>query len=170
MKRKLIGAGVVAALIVGVAAVVWADTRHWAGFGQGHGWCAGRMGGGPLGFAARELDLSTAQREQIAAMWKAERPQVAALVSELATESAEMRAARTSGASGGVEAIAQRQGATVAKLIEEKEKLRGEIYAQVLNADQRTKADEFEQRWQSRLGTLAQNLAQPEGQRPGGEK
>lgn len=157
--RKAIAICVAALLIVGVATVVWADSRTWMEHGWGahgwggHGWC-GRPFGGPLGFAARELDLNDAQRKQIGALWQAERPQVAALVKELAAESGEMRSAN----GGSVDEIAARQGATVAKLIVEKERLRTEIYAQVLTPDQRARADRMGEQWQSHLERFADRL------------
>lgn len=152
--RKTIGICAVVLLIVGVATVVWADSRTWMEHGWGgHGWC-GRPFGGPLGFVARELDLNDAQKKQIETLWQAERPQVGALVKELAAESGEMRAAK----GGSVDEIAARQGATVAKLIVEKERLRTEIYAQVLTPDQRAKADQMGEQWQSHLERFADRL------------
>jgi len=161
MKKKVIVPIVLAAVLVGVAAVVWADTRSsWAG----QGWCgryAGvRFGAGPLGFAAHELDLSESQQKQIKTLFRAERPQFASLVREFAAESAEMSAAHADGADGDIDAIAAKQGATVAKLLMEKEHLRTEIYTQVLSADQRRKADEFETRFQSRLESFATKLSE----------
>lgn len=161
--RKAIWTGVVVLLIAGVAAAAWAGTRTWmdhgwgrqglGGHGWGNRWC-GRSFSGPLGFAARELNLNDAQKKQIEGLWQAERPQVAALAKELAAESGEMRAANGSG----VDEIAARQGATVAKLIVEKERLRSEIYAQVLTPDQRAKADRMGEQWQSHLERFADKL------------
>jgi Spy/CpxP family protein refolding chaperone len=156
MKRKLIGVTLVAVLIASAAAVVWADTRNR----MGNGWCGRHWGGGPLGFAARELNLSEEQRSQIATMWRAERPQIATLVNQFANESVEMSEAEQNGAdSERVNSIAAQQGATVATLLVKKEQLRSQIYAQVLNPEQRTKADEMEKHWQARLQGFANRLA-----------
>jgi Spy/CpxP family protein refolding chaperone len=160
--RKAIGIGIVAVLIACTAAVVWADTQSWVGQARWYG----RRFGGPLGIAARELDLTEAQRKQIGALWKTERPQIAVLVNEFATESVEMRTADHDNADASrVEEIAARQGATVAKLLVEKERLRTAIYAQVLTTEQRTKADAMQRQWASRLNQLADRLNDSEGRR-----
>jgi aspartate ammonia-lyase len=57
-----------------------------------------------------------------------------------------------------VQEIAARQGATVAKLLVEKEHLKSKIYTTVLNPEQRTKADELQKRWRSRLDRLADRM------------
>jgi hypothetical protein len=57
-----------------------------------------------------------------------------------------------------VEEIAARQGASIAKLLIEKERLKSKIYASVLNPDQRTKADELQRRWDERLDRIANRL------------
>src|SRR5260370_38248583 len=109
-----------------------------------HGW--GRRGWshlGPLGYVAHELNLSDAQRSQIKSMWEAERPTVASLVQELASEGKEMDTVTAQGSldESKVQAIAARQGETIAKLLVEKERLKSNIYTRVLNPEHRTKAD-----------------------------
>ncbi|HEY4049912.1 MAG TPA: hypothetical protein VGM27_23870, partial [Acidobacteriaceae bacterium] len=59
---------------------------------------------------------------------------------------------------GKVQEIAGRQGATVAKLLVEKEKLRSRIYTTVLTPDQRAKADKLQERWHSRLDRIVARL------------
>ena len=59
--------------------------------------------------------------------------------------------------------ISARQGATLAKLFVEKEKLTGKIYSQVLNPAQRTKADELRKRWSSRLEHVADRIGNATG-------
>ena len=166
MKKRVIVSVVIAAVLVGAAAVVWADTRN--SFAS-RSWCgrqsAFRFGAGPLGFVAHELNLSDTQQKQIETLVHAERQQFAALVREFAQESAEMKAAHAAGANGNVESIAAQQGATVARLLVEKEHLRGEIYTQVLNADQRKKADDFETRMQSHLESFANRLSETSGEK-----
>jgi Spy/CpxP family protein refolding chaperone len=109
---------------------------------------------------ARELDLSSKQKTQIQSIWQGEKPAVTSLVRELAGESKEMDVATAHGVldEGKVQEIAGRQGATIAQLLVEKEKLRSQIYTTVLNPDQRMKADKLEERWHSRLDQMASRL------------
>ena len=59
---------------------------------------------------------------------------------------------------GRIQDISARQGATLAKLFAEKEKLTGKIYSQVLNPAQRTKADELRKGWSSHLEHVADRI------------
>jgi Spy/CpxP family protein refolding chaperone len=100
------------------------------------------------------------QKSQIKSIWDAERPTVASLVQELASEGKEMDAVTAQGSpdDSKVEAIAARQGATVAKLLVEKERLKSKIYTTVLNPEQRTKADQLQKTWHSRLDRVAARI------------
>ena len=155
MKRLGIWFGV-ALLLVGVGIIVAqanSPERHgWGGTGWSHP--------GPLGYVAHELSLSDAQMAQIKSMWEAERPTVASLVQELASEGKEMDSATAQGSldDSKVQAIASRQGETIAKLLVEKEQLKSKIYTTVLNPEQRTKADELQKAWHSRLDRVASRI------------
>jgi Spy/CpxP family protein refolding chaperone len=155
MKRIMIWSSVALLLIATGIIVARAD-----GSGR-RGW--GRWGGrhhGPLGYVAHELNLSNAQKSQVKSMWKAERPTVASLLRELASEGKEMVSVTEQGSfdDGKVQAIAARQGATIAKLLVEKERLKSKIYTTVLNPEQRTKADELQMKWHSRLDHVAARI------------
>ena len=155
MKRVMIWSGVALLLIVLGIVVVRADgsRRHgWGGRGWGHH--------GPLGYVAHELNLSDAQRSQIKSMWQAERPTVASLVQELASESKEMDSATAQGNldESKVQAIAARQGETIAKLLIEKERFKSEVYTSVLNPEQRIKADELQKVWHSRMERVVERI------------
>jgi Spy/CpxP family protein refolding chaperone len=149
MKRIVIWS--CAALLVVVAGVVIAraDARGWHG-------CSGHRWGhhfGPISYVAHELKLSDTQRQQVESMWQTEKPAISGFVHELAAESKEMDAATVQGNldEAKVQEIAGRQGATVAKLLVEKEHFKSKIYTTVLNPEQRTKADELQSRWHERL-------------------
>ncbi len=120
---------------------------------------------GPLGGVARELNLNSTQKSQIKTIWQAERPTVAALVRELVAENKEMDSgtAQRNFDQGKVQAIADRQGATIAKLMVEKEKLRSQIYTSVLTPAQRQKADRLQDRWHARMARIASRLEQESG-------
>ncbi len=154
MKRAMMWSIVGLALVVAIA-IAGAD-----GLGR-RGWRAHRWGHfGPAGYLAHQLNLSDAQKERIKTIWQVERPTVARLVREVAAEVGEMDAATALGKSdeGKVEEIAARQGASIAKLLIEKERLRSKIYTSVLNPEQRTKADELQRRWNGRLERIADRL------------
>jgi Spy/CpxP family protein refolding chaperone len=148
MKRIVIWSCAAVLLVVAGLAIARADVRGWHGcFGHG------RAHFGPMGYVAHELKLNDAQREQIRSMWQTEKPSVFGLVHELAAEGKEMDQATAKGNldEGKVQEIATRQGATVAKLLVEKEHFKSKIYATVLTPEQRTKADELQSRWHERL-------------------
>lgn len=106
-----------------------------------------------MSYVAHELRLSDPQTEQIRSMWQMEKPTITRLVHEFATESNEMDEATAQGNvnESKVEEIAAQQGATIAKLLVEKEHFKFQIYMKVLNAEQRTKADKLQSRWHARL-------------------
>ncbi len=155
MKRIAIWSCV--ALLLGVtgAAVAVANARGWHGC-YGHHW--GRFG--PMGYVARELDLSNAQEQQIRSMWQAERPAVSALVQEFSAESKAMDQVTANGNldERKVQEIAARQGVTLSKLLVEKEHFKTRIYASVLNPDQRTKADKLQSQWHDRLDHIGKGM------------
>jgi len=160
MKRIAIWSGVALLVLVvaGGVAIARADARGWHGC-FGHRW--GHFG--PMGYVAHALDLNDAQQKQIRSMWQTEKPAVSELVQELAAESKEMDAATAKGNldEGKVQEIAARQGATIAKLLVEKEHFKSKIYTTVLTPEQRTKADELQSRWHDRLDHMSDKFQRP---------
>jgi Spy/CpxP family protein refolding chaperone len=150
-----------AALIaVGITAA-WSQTRTWRG-GHGPFW----FHHGPMGYIAHELDLSDTQKSQIKSIWESERPNISELVRGFASEQKEMDALTFQDGpadEGRMQDITARQGATLAKLLAEKEKITGKIYSQVLNPAQRTKADELRKRWSSHLEHIAERISNTTG-------
>src|ERR1700742_4405884 len=151
MKRYIIWSSLVVVVIVAAVAIARAEGRGWRGWCD-HGW----QHHGPLGFVAHELDLRQAQKSQIQSIWQTERPTVSALVHEFAAEAKEMDTATVQGNldESKVREITDRQGATITKLLIEKERLKSRIYTTVLNPEQRTKADALQERWHSRLDRI----------------
>jgi Spy/CpxP family protein refolding chaperone len=159
MKRIVIWSCVAVLVVVSGVAIARADARRWHG-------CFGHRWGhqfGPMSYIAHELKLNDTQRQQIRSMWQTEKPAVSGLVRELAAESKEMDATAVQGNldEGKVQEIAGRQGATIAKLLVEKERFKSKVYATVLTPEQRTKADELQSRWHDRLGHLSDRLQEP---------
>jgi len=155
MKRYMIWS-TVALLLVAIGVIVAranGSGRHgWGGRGWSHH--------GPLGYVAHELNLNEAQKSQIKSMWEAERPTVKSFLQELASEGKEMVSATAQGNfdESGVQAIAARQGETVAKLLVEKERFKSKVYTTVLTPEQRTQADDIQKKWHSRLNHVAARI------------
>lgn len=156
MKRISIWVIAVVVLVVMTLAFVRADTLERRGWG-GHGW----HHPGLMGHLAHELKLSDAQREKIQALWQTERPTIAARIQEFLAENKEMNAvsAEENPDAGKVQAIANRESATIAALLVEKEQLQSKIYKTVLDPEQRAKADELQKKWESRLDHAADHFA-----------
>jgi hypothetical protein len=93
-------------------------------------------------------------------MWQAERPTIASLVQELTAESKEMDTTTAQGTpdESKVQAVAARQGETIAKFLVEKEHLKSRVYTDVLNPEQRIRADELQKTWHSRLDHVAARI------------
>jgi len=148
-------------IAIGIAVVAVTVIAARADLRGGHGWCGrGWHRGGPLGYVAHELNLSDTQKAQIKSIWQAERPTISSLVRELSAENKEMDTTTATGSleESKVQEIASRQGTTVAKLLVEKEQLKSKIYSTVLNPEQRTKADELQKHWHSRLDGIADRI------------
>jgi Spy/CpxP family protein refolding chaperone len=158
MKRVVVWSCAAVLVVVAGVAIARADARGW------HRWCGHRWEHvGPMGYIAHELKLNDTQRQQIQSMWQTEKPAISGLVHELAAESKEMDAATAKGNldEGKVQEIAGRQGATIAKLLVEKEHFKSKVYTTVLNPEQRTKADELQSRWHGRLDQMGDRLQTP---------
>jgi Spy/CpxP family protein refolding chaperone len=155
MKRIMIWSGLALLLVATGIFVARAHGSGRQGFGRG-GWSHH----GPLGYVAYELNLSDAQKSQIQSMWEAERPAVASLLQELASENREMDSATAQGSldDSKVAAIAALQGSTISRLLVEKERLKSRVYTNVLNPEQRNKADELQKEWRSRLDYVAARI------------
>jgi Spy/CpxP family protein refolding chaperone len=161
--RRIFWTSLGAALIVVGIAAAWTQTQPWRG-ARAAIW----FHHGPMGYIAHQLDLSGAQQAQIKSICESERPKIAEIVHQLASEQREMDALTPQGGApdqAGVEEISARQGATLARLFAEKEKITGEIYSQVLTPAQRTKADELRKDWSSRLDHIADRIGNTSGER-----
>ena len=155
MKRIAIWSCVAVLLAVGGVAIAGANAREWNG-------CFGHRAGrfGAMGYVVHALNLNKEQKQQIRSMWQTERPAVSSLLQEFAAENKKMDQATAKGNldEGKVQEIAAQQGATVAKLLVEKERFKAKIYASVLSPEQRAKADTLQSRWQERLGHISRGM------------
>src|SRR5215472_13797497 len=134
MMRRIMWTTLGTALIVVGITAAWTQTRTLRG-GHGPLW----FHHAPMGYVAHELDLSDTQKSQIKTIWEGERPNISELVRQFASEQKEMDALtfqKGAADEGKIQDITTLQGATLAKLLAEKEKIEGKIYSQVLNPAQ----------------------------------
>lgn len=155
MIRRIVWTSIGAVLIVVGITAAWTQTQQWRAV---HGLACFHRG--PVGYVAHELDLSDTQKSQIKSIWEGQRPEISELIRQLVSAQKEMDVLTSQGApdEDKIQEIATRQGATLAKLFAEKEKLTSSIYSQVLNPAQRAKADELQKRWDSHLDQLANRI------------
>ena len=142
-------------LLVAVV-VLRADVRRGGGW-CGHGW----RHPGPMSFVARQLKLNHAQEASILALWQTERPKISAGLHEFLAENREMNAiaVQANPDQSRIKEIADREAATIGKLLVEKMRLQSRIYSTVLTPEQRGKADEMQEKLQSRLDRVADHFA-----------
>ena len=122
--------------------------------------CAARTGGPGnmmfgrhMGWIARKLDLSDAQKTQIQALIQAEQPNFQPLVKQLAANHQQMLVATRGGNfdDAQVRTLANQQAQTLADLMVIRERVIAKVYSTVLTADQKTKADALRQNMLDRM-------------------
>jgi Spy/CpxP family protein refolding chaperone len=149
MKTKAILTASAAILLIGGALVAARahSIHHGRGFHNGHGFNRG------LAILAWKLDLTDVQRAQLRAMCNTEWSTVQPLLEQLAAEQNQMFAATSKGNfdEANVKAIAAQQSQAIAQLLVAKERLISQVYNNVLNQEQRIKADAMRQEWQHRI-------------------
>jgi len=123
----------------------------WAGHGHGH-----------MGYLAKELNLTDAQKAQIKTMMQAQRTTLRPLMQQMAQDRLAMLNATASGAfdQAKVQTIANQQSQIMAQLAVQKASLHSQIYNQVLTADQKAKADQLRQNQIARINEHLQKLSQ----------
>ena len=133
-----------AAVLLGVA-VLFAQGMH------GHG---GPMGdfGHLLNYYADALDLSSAQQDQIKAIWEKEKPAVKPLMQQMHQNHAAMEALQSSGTfdEAKTRALATQNAQTMIELEVQHARIKSEMM-QVLTADQKTKLAQLEAKHEARM-------------------
>ena len=135
--------GIGAALAIG-AAVLFAQGPH----GHGGPDDFGRM----LNHYADALDLSSAQQDQIKAVWQKEKPNLKPLMQQMHQNRQAMSALAESGAfdEGKAQALAALHAQTAAALEVEHARIHSEMF-QILTADQKTKFQQLEAKHRERM-------------------
>lgn len=139
MKTKYVAIALALVVAAGAVTALWAHNRA--------GGPGGMIFGHRMGWIARKLDLSDAQKTQIQSMIQAERPNFEPLVKQLAADHQQMLAATRSGSfdEAQVRTLANQQAQTLAELMVIRERVISKVYNTVLTPDQKTKADTLRQ-------------------------
>lgn len=155
MKTKYLAIALALVLATGAVTAVWAHTRA----GGPHG----MMFGHRMGWIARKLDLSDAQKTQIQSMIQAERPNFEPLLKQLAANHQQMLVATRGGSfdEAQVRTLANQQAQTLAELMVIRERVISKAYNTVLTPEQRTKADALRQHM---LDRMSQKFQEPTNQ------
>ncbi len=159
MKTKLlVVASVMALLLCGAVMVAYAqgpgpEGKAFMG-GPGHG-------PGGMGFLARELDLTDAQRAQVKTIMQANRTTMKSVHVQLEQNRAALLAATANGAydAAKIQALAGQKAQLEAAMTVNHEALMHQIYTQVLTADQQAKAEQLRTQQINRINEHLQKMA-----------
>jgi periplasmic protein CpxP/Spy len=160
MKTKFgsVAVALLALVLCGAATLSYAQDNQtsgaaaWGGHRHGH-----------MGYLAKQLDLTDAQKAQIKTMMQAQRATLRPLMQQMAQNRLAMLNATASGAfdQAKITALANQQAQITAQLAVQKAQLHSQIYNQVLTADQKAKADQLRQNQITRINQHLQKLSQP---------
>jgi periplasmic protein CpxP/Spy len=143
-----------AALILAVAAAL-AQGMHDRGGPMGHGF--EHM----LGFFTDYLDLTSAQQDQIKAIWQKEKPALQPLMQQMKQFHSDMNKLETGGAfdEAKVRALATQQSPTMIELAVQHARIKSEMI-QVLTPEQKTKFAQFQAKREQRMQEHMQHMQQ----------
>ena len=129
---------------------------------------SGHRHGGHMGYMARELNLTDAQKTQIKTMMQAQRTTMRPLMQQMAQNRIAMLNATASGAfdQAKVQAIATQQSQLRAQLAVQKASFHSQIYNQVLTPEQKATADQLRQSQIARINQRLQKLSQSATETP----
>ena len=157
MKTKLmVVASVLALLLCGATIFAYAQGPGGEGFGgPGHG---------HMGFLARELNLTDAQKAQVKTIMQANKASMKTVMQQMAQNRAAMLAATANGAYDQqtqlkIQSLATQQAQLEAAMIVNRETIRQQIYTQVLTADQQAKAEQLRTQEINRINERLQKMA-----------
>ncbi len=159
MKTKFwsVAVALLALMLCGTVMLSYAQESNAAGSSGWSGYRHGRMG-----YMARELNLTDAQKQQIKTIMQSNHASMRPLMLQLAENRQAMLTATASGAfdQAKVQAIANQQSQVMAQLMVQKASVQSQIYTQVLTADQRATADQMRQKQLARIAQRVQKLSQ----------
>lgn len=160
MKTKFwsVAVALLALVLCGTAVISSAQQNDQGG---AQGWTGHRHA--RMARMARELNLTDAQKAQIKTILQSQRATVRPLMQQLAQN----RQAELTATSGGafdqakLQALATQRSQIMAQLMVQKAQVRSQIYNTVLTADQKTKADQMQQKKLARVTERLQRLSEP---------
>jgi len=165
MKTKFwsVAVALLALALCGTAMLSYAQQKDAAG---ASGW--GGHGHGHMGFMARELNLTDAQKQQVKTIMQSDRASMHPLMQQLAENRKAMLAVTANGAfdQAKVQAIANQQSQAMAQLMVQKASIQHQIYTTVLTPDQRTKADQMREKQMARIDQRLQKFSQSATEAP----
>ena len=117
---------------------------------------------GRMGYMARELNLTDAQKAQIKQIFQANKATGLPLMQQMAANKKAMLEATANGSydQAKVQQLANQKAQLMSQLIVQKQAVRHQIYTQVLTQDQRAKAEELRAKQIARLDSRIQKLSQ----------
>lgn len=121
-----------------------------------------------MGYLARELNLTDAQKTQIKQIFQANKANGLPLMQQMAANKKAMLEATANGAydQAKIQQLANQQAQLMSQMIVQKQAIRHQIYTQVLTADQRAKAEELRANQISRIDSRMQKLSEGENSSP----
>jgi len=153
MRTRYLAIALALVVAAGAVTAVWANVRN--------GGPGGMMFGHGMGFIARKLGLSDAQKTQIHALIQAEKPNFEPLLKQMAANHQQMLVATRGGNfdEAQVTLLANQQAQTMAQLMVIRERVIAKAYNTVLTPDQKTKADTLRQQIFDRMSQRFQEQA-----------
>ena len=144
-----------ALVLCGAAMVAYAQGPEG---GPHHGW--GGPGSG-MGFMARELNLTDAQKAQVKTIMQANHAHMKPIMQQMEQNRAAMLAATANGAydQAKVTALANQQAQLQAAMTIQREAIQHQIYTTVLTADQQAKAEQLRTQEINRITEHLQKMA-----------
>jgi len=165
MKKKfwMVSVALLALVLCGTAMFSYAQSTNnaapaWSGHGHG----------GPMGYLAKELNLTDAQKQQVKSIMQANRASTRPLMQQIAQNRVAMLTATSNGAfdQAKVTAIANQQAQLTAQMMVQKQSIQHQIYTQVLTTEQRATADQMRQKQLTRINERLQKMSQSGAETP----
>ena len=129
---------------------------------------AGHHHGDHMGYMAKALNLTDAQKVQIKSIMQANRATNRPLMQQMAQNRLAMLTATSGGAfdQAKVTSLATQQAQLRAQMTVQKQSIQHQIYTQVLTPEQRTTADQMRQKQITRINERLQKWSQSETEAP----
>ena len=123
---------------------------------------SGHRHGGHMGYMAKALNLTNAQKEQIKSIVQANRASTRPLMQQMAQTRVALLTATSNGAfdQSKVTALANQQAQLMVQMTVQKQSIQHQIYTQVLTPEQRTTADQMRQKQIARINERLQKMSQ----------